>query len=269
MRDLPDDHVVKLPIVMKKHTAANAKNIEDVDILKLKIKELEDVNHMMVHNLRGAAANVMLLTEILLDRKNGPEIPDDPGQLQTDGILSEEQILECISQSGDAMVKTLDNMLETVNNSLNEKTKYEDCDVEGIVRNIVKQLNGFMFQKGARIMLHLTIKHFNYAKSYLESLLYNLIHNSIKYSRPGVPLEINISTHEESGRTILELKDNGLGIDMEKQGDKLFKLNQTFHGGEDSHGIGLYMTREQIESLGGHIEVKSKVNAGTEFTVVL
>jgi signal transduction histidine kinase len=157
-----------------------------------------------------------------------------------------------------------------VNHELNERVKCnDDCDIESMVRNVTSQLSGFMLQKRAKIFLNLAIKQVKCARTYMESLLYNLISNSIKYSRPGVPLEINISTHMEHGHAVLEVKDNGMGIDMEKYGDKIFMLNQTFHKGHDSTGVGLYITREHIESLGGKISVKSKVNAGTEFIVVL
>jgi signal transduction histidine kinase len=69
------------------------------------------------------------------------------------------------------------------------------------------------------------------------------------------------------GKVQLSSKDNGLGIDLELYGDRVFKLNQVFHEGHDSKGVGLFITKTQIESLGGTIEIKSKPNEGAEFTV--
>jgi sensor histidine kinase regulating citrate/malate metabolism len=65
------------------------------------------------------------------------------------------------------------------------------------------------------------------------------------------------------------VKDNGLGIDLVKFGNKIFKLNQTFHSHENSRGVGLYITKAQVESFGGNIEVKSRENEGSEFIVTL
>ena len=65
----------------------------------------------------------------------------------------------------------------------------------------------------------------------------------------------------------MSVKDNGLGIDLDVYGNKMFLLYKTFHKNKDSRGVGLFITKNQIESLGGKIEVKSKVNVGTEFLV--
>jgi signal transduction histidine kinase len=67
----------------------------------------------------------------------------------------------------------------------------------------------------------------------------------------------------------LTVQDNGKGIDLDKHGDKIFGMFKTFHGNRDARGIGLFITRNQIEALGGTIEVASKVGEGTKFTVYL
>ena len=68
---------------------------------------------------------------------------------------------------------------------------------------------------------------------------------------------------------MLSVKDNGLGLNLEKYGKKLFKLNQIFHPGHDSKGVGLFITKAQIESFGGSIRVESQENVGAEFIVTL
>ena len=76
-------------------------------------------------------------------------------------------------------------------------------------------------------------------------------------------------TYSENGRTVISVKDNGLGIDLVKYGNRLFKLNQVFHKGMNSRGVGLYITKVQVESFGGSIQVKSRENEGSEFIVTL
>ena len=66
---------------------------------------------------------------------------------------------------------------------------------------------------------------------------------------------------------ILTFKDNGLGIDLVKHGKNMFKLNQIFHSGYDSKGVGLFMTKTQIETFGGKIAVESEPNVGSIFTI--
>ena len=65
------------------------------------------------------------------------------------------------------------------------------------------------------------------------------------------------------------VSDNGLGIDMEKHGADLFGLYKTFHNNRNSKGVGLYITRAQVLSLGGRIEVSSTPGKGSPFTVCL
>jgi signal transduction histidine kinase len=64
---------------------------------------------------------------------------------------------------------------------------------------------------------------------------------------------------------ILKFKDNGIGIDIEKYKDKLFKLYQRFHDNPDGKGLGLYLVKSQLEVLGGSIAVESEVGKGTTF----
>ncbi|MGZ3945433.1 MAG: ATP-binding protein, partial [Mucilaginibacter sp.] len=67
----------------------------------------------------------------------------------------------------------------------------------------------------------------------------------------------------------LYFEDNGVGIDLERHGDSVFGMYKTFHHNPDAKGIGLFMTRNQIEALGGTIEIDSEVNVGTKFTIKL
>jgi sensor histidine kinase regulating citrate/malate metabolism len=67
----------------------------------------------------------------------------------------------------------------------------------------------------------------------------------------------------------LDVKDNGLGIDLERQGRKIFGMYKTFHKHPDARGIGLFLTKNQVGALGGRIDVDSKVDEGTVFSVYL
>jgi signal transduction histidine kinase len=105
--------------------------------------------------------------------------------------------------------------------------------------------------------------------AYLDSVLLNLFTNSIKYSSPDRRTKINISTRQNGDCTIIEFTDNGLGIDLKRHGEKLFGMYKTFHNHKDSKGIGLFITKNQIEAMKGTITVESKVNVGTTFKIIL
>jgi signal transduction histidine kinase len=109
----------------------------------------------------------------------------------------------------------------------------------------------------------------NYKKAYLESILLNFVTNGIKYRHPDrLPL-IRLRAYRDAGQAILEIEDNGIGIDLANHGDKLFGMYKTFHGNADAKGIGLYITKNQVEEMGGSIQVESRVGEGTKFIIAL
>ena len=104
-------------------------------------------------------------------------------------------------------------------------------------------------------------------KSYVYSIFYNLISNSIKYRRKDVQPVIIITSKMHERELELVFKDNGLGIDLDKRGDQVFGLYKRFHTFVEGKGMGLYLVKTQVETLGGVIGVKSEVNKGTEFII--
>ena len=76
-----------------------------------------------------------------------------------------------------------------------------------------------------------------------------------------------MQSKKESGRILLSVKDNGLGIDLKKHGRNLFGLHKTFHENKEAKGIGLFLTKKHVEAMGGIITAKSEVGLGTTFTI--
>ena len=105
--------------------------------------------------------------------------------------------------------------------------------------------------------------HFN--QLYLESIIQNLLSNALKYAHPDRYAEIIFSDYEDLDYVTLLIKDNGIGIDLDTYGDAIFGLYRTFHKNENAEGVGLYITKNQLESLGGSISVTSKVSEGSTF----
>lgn len=111
------------------------------------------------------------------------------------------------------------------------------------------------------------IRTIKYNEPYLESIIINLLSNSLRYSSPKRAPKIQVTTSIKEGRTQLVVADNGLGIDLKKHGNKLFGLNKVFHRHKDSKGVGLYIVKNQVTSLKGTISCMSEVDKGSTFTV--
>lgn len=107
-------------------------------------------------------------------------------------------------------------------------------------------------------------------EGYLESILHNLITNAIKYRDPEKSPRVEIDAgRDDSDNMWFSVTDNGLGIDMDKHRDRLFGLYTTFHDHEDSSGVGLFVTKNQILAMDGNIKVESEPGVGSTFRVIL
>jgi PAS domain S-box-containing protein len=105
--------------------------------------------------------------------------------------------------------------------------------------------------------------------AYMESILVNFLTNAIKYKHPDrVPI-IEINCAADNSEAVLTIADNGKGINLEKYGKDLFGMYKTFHGNTDAQGIGLYITKYQIEAMGGQVKVESEENKGSKFIIHL
>ena len=93
--------------------------------------------------------------------------------------------------------------------------------------------------------------------------------NALKYRAADRTPNIKIFTKIVDTKTVLCFKDNGLGIDLDKHGHKLFGLNKVFHRHPEAKGIGLFLTKAQVEAMGGNIHAESEVNVGTTFFITL
>ena len=103
--------------------------------------------------------------------------------------------------------------------------------------------------------------------AYLESIVLNLITNAVKYRMPGRILLLELEAKIIWGEVMLSVKDNGLGIDLEKYRNKIFGLYKVFHDHKEARGVGLFIVKNQVEAMGGKIEVNSQLNKGTNFKV--
>jgi len=105
--------------------------------------------------------------------------------------------------------------------------------------------------------------------AYIESVFLNILTNAIKYKHPDRDPVIELNCTTANNEVILTIADNGKGINMEKNGKDLFGMYKTFHGNTDAQGIGLYITKYQIEAMGGQIKVESEENKGSKFIIHL
>lgn len=106
-------------------------------------------------------------------------------------------------------------------------------------------------------------------RTMFQNVLYNLLSNAIKFKSPERKLKIVATSQLQDGHAVLEVTDNGLGFNTERHQEKIFKLYRRFHANVGGRGRGLYLIKIQVELLHGSVDVKSEVNKGSTFRVVL
>lgn len=109
----------------------------------------------------------------------------------------------------------------------------------------------------------------HFVRPNLQSVLYNLISNALKYASPGRRPHISLRTELDNGHPVLLVQDNGLGIDLARYGSEMFQMFRRFHDHVPGSGMGLYLVNRIVQSHGGHISVESYVGEGTTFRIYL
>ena len=217
-------------------------------------KDLKQFSYITSHNLRAPLSNLIGLLNLIED------IPINDSELL--------EIINGFKKSTHLLNETINDLVKIIVIKDKISIQKENVTINEVVEHVFSQLK-FQIERSKPILkLNFDEADTIYTnKAYLESILINLLTNSIKYKSETKKLKISITIKKTNNSTILKFKDNGIGIDLKRNSEHIFGLYQRFHDYPDSKGLGLYLVKSQIESLGGTIAIESEVNKGTEFTL--
>lgn len=217
-------------------------------------KDLEQFSYIISHDLRAPVAVILGITDLATKT-----------ELDKSEIAKIMSALYKSTDRLDGIIKDLNQILQ-LNQTLKEQKTL--ISFSKLVTDIKESIGDTIEKEKVTILTDFTELDTLFSlKSYLYSIFYNFISNSIKYRRCDVPCSIEIRSKKLVDGIKLTFKDNGLGIDLEKAGSKLFGLYNRFHPEIEGKGMGLFMVKSQIEMLHGKINVKSEVGKGTEFSI--
>ncbi len=243
--------VYSRPINARKQAEAEQNKL--IAELSAKNRDLEQFAFITSHNLRAPVANLLGL----IDLYNGAD-PGDP----TNGVV--------IEQMGQATGK-LDEIIRDLNELLSVRKQLhqlpETVRFAEVFDSIRQSLHLQLQQAGALTETDFGVESVQAVRSYVQSILFNLLSNALKYRSPDRTLRVRVQTRREDGYVRLSVADNGMGIDLEKHGPKLFGLYRRFHTHVEGKGLGLHLVKTQIEALEGKVTVESREGAGTTFNI--
>ncbi len=219
-------------------------------------KRLLNFTHIVSHNLRSHTANMQGILSLLEYEK--PE-------------MFKHEYIEMMKQSAENLNETIShlNMVLDVTKAQNEK--WNKINLATVIKRTFESIS--ILAKNANVELINEVSpeiSMPVIPAYLDSIVLNLLTNAIKFSSPDKESFARVYCEIiENNKLKIVFEDNGLGIDLERYRAKLFRMYNTFHKHKDSKGLGLFITKNQVEAMGGEIDVESKPNEGTKFYVIL
>lgn len=234
--------------------------IESLYEVSRKLNEkLLDFTYIISHNIRSNTSNMSMIIDLIDDARDESEKRD---------------YFKLLKASNDKLSETIHYLNETINIQIGSKESKVRLNLKSEIEKTLHGVNGIIKQEKATIRIDVPDRmEIKTIPSYFESIMFNLITNAIKYKSPERHPEIEITAKKISrsvGNKIeIMVKDNGLGIDLKKNKNKIFGMYKTFHGNGDAVGLGLFMSKNHVEALGGTIDVESELGKGSLFKLVL
>ena len=226
-----------------------------LDLTNDQNSRLKNFAHIVSHNLRSHSGNFGMLLDLYIE--DHPEKKDN-------------QIIEMLYKASNNLKETINHLNEVtvINTSVSETLTAINLSEE--VEKAKNSVSALIGEAKIEILNNIpSTCQVAGIIAYMESILLNFVTNAIKYSSPERDSFVRFSVVEKRKYLQLIIEDNGLGIDLKRNRQKLFGMYKTFHNHKDSRGIGLFITKNQIEAMGGKIDVESIVNKGTKFIINL
>ncbi|MEO6148562.1 MAG: PAS domain S-box protein, partial [Mucilaginibacter sp.] len=229
---------------------------ETLDIISQQNNRLLNFAYIVSHNLRTHSGNFQSLISLVNDTNTDAE--------------EKVQYLQLLEDVSKQLNETILNLNDVVSIQSNTDLQKIPVNLSAYINKTINVLTGEITRHNAVINNlvddNIVVK---YHPAYLESMLLNFLTNSIRYRSKDRRPEVTLNYVQEKNTGVLTICDNGMGIDMEKHGLNLFGMYKTFHGNSEAKGVGLFITKNQVEAMGGKIEVESTVDKGTTFKVYL
>lgn len=226
-----------------------------LDLVTEQNKRLLNFSYIVSHNLRSHSSNIESITSLIEFSESEEE------------TLEMVQLLKKVTQS---LNDTMHNLNEVVNIKANINIVSEPLNLRQYSEEAIAILTEQIAIKDVQIINNIASDVVVvYNPAYMQSIFLNLISNAIRYCHPDRKPEITIDFYTEKDKKVLQISDNGIGIDLNKNRDKIFGMYKTFSTNSDSKGIGLFITKNQIDAMGGSISVESEPYKGTTFKIYI
>ncbi|MCK0191328.1 PAS domain-containing protein [Arenibacter sp. F20364] len=242
---------ISMDISEQKQKEKELKNL--ISVTSSQNKKLINFAHIVSHNLRSHSANFAMLLDFLGNEEDEKE---------------KLRIMDMLTDSSKNLMETLHNLNDIVAINTESNIIKKEVNFNKKLNTVLKQLKTPLNKAKATVICEISDDvNISVVPDYLKNILTNIITNALKYKKPNVDPIIKLSVNYVQNYTVISIVDNGLGLDIKKYGAKLFGMYKTFHGNSDAKGLGLYITKNQIEAMNGKIDANSQVGIGSTFNL--
>ncbi|WP_375436874.1 PAS domain-containing protein [uncultured Hymenobacter sp.] len=236
--------------------AANEQLRAVVEQLTRTNTDLDNFIYTASHDLKAPISNIEGLLHTLQGELNPTSQPSEVSF-----------ILELMQGAVDRFTRTIEHLTDVSKLQKEHNRPQIQVPVAAVVEDVRLDLAPLLQQTGGRLWVDVqAVPTVTFSEKNLRSVVYNLISNALKYHHPGRSPEVHVRGRVEDLYHVLEVQDNGLGLDLTREQD-VFAMFQRYHTHVEGSGIGLYIIKRMIENAGGRIEVESHLGQGATFTV--
>ncbi|GAA4365612.1 PAS domain-containing sensor histidine kinase [Hymenobacter saemangeumensis] len=219
--------------------------------------DLDNFIYTASHDLKAPISNIEGLLHALL-----VELPTG-----SHGTGEVDVILNLMQDSVNRFKKTIEQLTDVSKLQKEHGKPTEIADLAAVVADVCLDLQPLIQETGAVLDVeNLECRQVVFSEKNLRSVVYNLLSNALKYRAAHRAPQVWLRCHPAGEFVVLEVQDNGLGIDLSSE-QKLFGMFQRLHDHVEGSGIGLYMVKKMVENAGGRIEVSSRLGHGSTFSV--
>ncbi|TDU42866.1 PAS domain S-box-containing protein [Gelidibacter sediminis] len=225
------------------------------NIANIQNEKLKNFAHIATHDIRTHLGNLGVISGFMEEELE---------------VLKNNENFLMLKEALSQLESTIDNLNEVRKSDFSTEERMTSLNLKDFVDSAIYNINAIARHEQCKLINEVD-GTFNVmaVAVYLDSVILNLLTNAIKYSSKERQSYVHLRSLESEDYIILEVHDNGMGIDMEVHQAELFQFKKTFHNRADARGIGLFLTKNHVESMGGKITVESRVDVGTTFRVFL
>jgi signal transduction histidine kinase len=224
-----------------------------LDVTSQQNLRLQNFAYIISHNIRSHSANLTSLVQLLSEAQ---------------GKAQKTMFLQMLTTSTEQLADTIVNLndIVTINSNVNKPKVLRALKTE--IDKALEALSVLIRQHNITVEVDVASDlSVTVVPAYLDSILLNLISNAVKYRAHDRSAFIRLRAQTKPEGILLTVQDNGLGIDLARYRSKLFGMYKTFHDNEDARGVGLFITKNQVEAMQGTIQAESEVGVGSTFSI--